>query len=36
MTELNYLNKDWMEFFNRERDLWTPVAVEWERLSKDI
>jgi len=36
MTEvLNYKNKEWMQFFNENRDLWTPIASEWERLSKE-
>lgn len=24
-----------MEFFNENRDLWVPVAREWERLQKE-
>jgi hypothetical protein len=32
--ELNWKNKEWMQFFNEERDLWSPIASEWERLSK--
>lgn len=31
----NWKNKEWMEFFNENRDLWTPVAREWERLEKE-
>lgn len=33
MKTLNYKNKAWMEFFNENRDLWSPIASEWERLS---
>lgn len=35
METLNWKNKNWMDYFNKNRDLWTPVAVEWERLSKN-
>lgn len=35
METLNWQNKEWMQFFNEERDLWTPVAAEWTRLLKE-
>lgn len=35
MKTLNYKNKVWMEFFNKNRDFWSPIASEWERLSKE-
>lgn len=35
MHTLNWKNKEWMEFFNEERDLWSPIATEWERLAKE-
>lgn len=31
---LDYRNTNWMTFFNENRHLWSPLAVEWERLSK--
>lgn len=34
METLNWQNKKWMEFFNENRHLWSPIASEWERLSK--
>lgn len=35
MEVLNWKNKEWMQYFNEHRDLWTPVAAEWKRLSKE-
>lgn len=33
---LNWQNKAWMQFFNQERDIWRPIASEWERLLKEF
>jgi hypothetical protein len=33
--ECNWQNKEWMQFFNEERDLWSPIASEWQRLLKE-
>ncbi len=32
-TRLNHKNKEWMQFFNENRNLWQPIASEWKRLS---
>lgn len=36
MKTLNYENKEWMEFFHKNRNLWSPVATEWERLASEF
>jgi hypothetical protein len=36
MKTLNYKNKEWMEFFHKNRNLWSPVATEWERLAGEF
>ena len=33
--ELDHKNKTWMEFFNKNRILWQPIASEWKRLSEE-
>lgn len=36
MKTLNYKNKKWMAFFHKNRNLWSPVATEWERLAGEF
>lgn len=36
MKTLNYKNKEWMDFFHKNRNLWSPVASEWERLAGEF
>lgn len=33
--ECNHKNKEWMQFFNENRELWGPIASEWQRLSEE-
>lgn len=32
---LNHSNQKWMEYFNDKRDIFAPVASEWERLATE-
>ncbi len=36
MKTISWKNKEWMEFYHKNRDVWKPIATEWGRLAGEF